>query len=333
MELIIPLIGADATKGSYYLFQVVMHAPLSPAYSQEKKWKASRLALRGAFNWDGFFPQVEDPQDILAFLAYHVDLVTLDGENQDQPIESALRALAYATFIDVLGLLDSTESFFVRGMRYAFQDGKPYTLRRPALILLSVVGEKWFNTPDPIIEPDQIATLCVDWASAVDSVDHDSNVQAAIVNTLFGMMNSPHWRPHVVTEKWKLFEYYPFVLDRVSDAWKGCLDSPELLNAVSEAGNPDVRAPWLTILWLKYKELIPEVRELLEKVTEEIAKSREVEIDTYLSVVESELERFKDKLEGCDRWNTDSSDVADIRMEIRNLTQARTSLAAFQKKD
>ena len=94
--------------------------------------------------------------------------------------------------------------------------------------------------------------------------------------------------------------YCPLVLGSGSDSLKRCLSNLELSNAVLESENPDVRAPWLKILWLKREELIPEVRQLLEKVTEEVAKSREMEIDTYLSVVESELERFENKLGDCD---------------------------------
>ena len=330
MDLIVPLTGVDVVKKSYQLFQVVMHAPLSPAYSQEKKWKASRLALRCAFKWDNFLPQVEDPQDIIVFLAHHVDSVAPDGENQDEPIESALRALAHATPTDALDLFDPTESFFVRGMRYAFHNDRPPTLRKVALLLLPLIGEKWFNAPDPIMEPEQMESLCVDWASTVDSVLHDNGAQVAIIKVLLGMMNSPHWRPHVVTEKWKFLEDYRFLLDDF-DVLKRCLDNPELISAVSEVEKPDVRIPWFTILWLRYKDLTPEVRELLEKVTGEVAQSGGVEIGTYLSAVDAELKKTKFKLEDYDRWSFDPPDAAVTKVKIENLTQARTFLAAFQK--
>ena len=94
--------------------------------------------------------------------------------------------------------LDPTESFFVCGMRYAFQNDKPPTLRWGAPIPFSLMGEKWWN---PI---KTAQSLCIGWASAVDSVEHSSNVQVAIIKALLDMMNSPHWRPRIVTGKWKL---------------------------------------------------------------------------------------------------------------------------------
>ena len=46
--------------------------------------------------------------------------------------------------------------------------------------------------------------LCVDWASAVNGIEHTSDVQKATLSVLFGMINSSHWLPHIVPSKWKL---------------------------------------------------------------------------------------------------------------------------------
>ena len=79
MELIAPLSENDIAQKSYNLFHVVMQAPISLPYSQEKKWDASRLTMHGAYKWDKFLPWVEDPKDILAFLDHHFDLATKIG--------------------------------------------------------------------------------------------------------------------------------------------------------------------------------------------------------------------------------------------------------------
>jgi len=50
--------------------------------------------------------------------------------------------------------------------------------------------------------------MCVDWASAVDNIKYTYDVQKATLAVLFGMINSPHWCPHIVMEKWKLLEYF-----------------------------------------------------------------------------------------------------------------------------
>ena len=97
MKLIAPFSEGDIPQKNYHLFRVLMQAPVSPTYSKEKKWDGSRLAIHGAYKGDNSLPWVEDPQDVLTFLGQHLDLATTGGENQDEPIQDVLRALAYAS--------------------------------------------------------------------------------------------------------------------------------------------------------------------------------------------------------------------------------------------
>ena len=70
------------------------------------------------------------------------------------------------------------------------------------------------------------------------------------------MINSPHWHPQIVTEKWKLLEYFYSVPD----------DNSELMDPTKNVASPVVTVLCLRlgILWLKYKELTPQVRKQLE---------------------------------------------------------------------
>ena len=288
MELIAPLPGGDIATNNYDLFHIVMQAPITDAYTQEKKWQAARFAMHGAYKWDEFLPWVGDPQDILTFLDYHFALAIPDGgtEAQDEPIQNALRALAYAAndeTIEALKLFDPTEPSFVRGICYVFQDTRPFQLRKAALFFLPLIGDKWFNTTTPIMDPGELRLLCVDWASAVDGIELTHNAQKATLTVLLGMINSPHWRPHIVPNKWKLLEYFTSVPDD-SLPLRRCLENPELMSAISGARKSAAMALWLAVLWPKYKELIPEVREQLETFTKEVAQgSRRTDLDRYLS--------------------------------------------------
>ena len=333
MDLIAPLSENDIATKSYDLFRVVMQAPVTGTYTQEKKWQAARFTMHGAYKWDKFLPCVEDPQDILAFLGHHFGLATQGGENQDEPIQNALRALAYAssaTTIEALKDFDPTETSFVRGIRYVFQDDKPLQLRKAALFFLPLIGDRWFNTPTPIMESDQMEALCADWASAVDGIEHTYNVQKATLAVLFNMINSSHWRPHIVPNKWKLLDYFTSVPDD-SQPLRRCLDNPELTIAISEVKSPAAMVLWLAILWLKYKELIPEVQAQVESFTKEVAQdSRRTDLDVYLSVMDSELKKAEDALTRHNAWSTDPAAVL-LRTKIDNLQQARGALLTLKR--
>ena len=332
MELIAPLSRNEIALKSYHLFNVVMQTTISPAFSQEDKWEASRLAMQGAYKWDKFLPWVDDPQNILVFLDHHFDLTTRGGQNHDEPIQNALRALAYASnnvTIESLKRFDPTEPSFIRGICYVLQDDKPFELRKAALFFLPLIGSRLFDTRVSIMEPDQMKSLCVDWGSAVDGIEHTDDVQEACLVVLFGMINSPHWRPHIVADKWKLLEYFTSVPDN-SEQLKKCLDNPELTDAISNVDSPVAMVLWLAVLWLKYKELIPEVQEKLETVTKEVAQgTKRANLDMYLSVIDSESKKAQDRLAEYGTLSTDPVAVA-LRTKVDNLRQARASLIAIK---
>lgn len=149
LRLITPLSEDDIATKSYKLFHIVMQASISPAYSEDKKWEASRLALYGAYKRDKFLPRVEDPQEILDFLNYHFKLAA-QGNSQDGPIQNALCALGYASnpaATEALKNFDPTQPSFVYGIRQIFQKERPVQLRKAALFFLPLIGDRWFNTP------------------------------------------------------------------------------------------------------------------------------------------------------------------------------------------
>ena len=332
MELIAPLSIDEVAKKSYHLFHVIMRTSGSLSYSQDKMWQAARHAIHGAYKWDKFLPWVEDPEDILTFLDHHFDLATRYGENQDGPIQDALCALAYASgsvTFEALKRFDPAEPSFVHGICYVYQDNKPFQLRKAALFFLPLIGQRWFNTPHPIMGPYQTRRFCKDWASAVDAIEHTPGVQKAALEVLFGMMNSVLWRPHIVPDKWNLLEYFASVPDD-SQALRRCLDNPELMDAVSEVENPAAIVHWLAILWLKYKELIPEVREQLETKTKAIARGgRKADLDEFLTVMDSELAQADEALSLYNTWSTDPAAIA-LRVKLDNLQQAKVALVALK---
>jgi len=87
---------------------------------------------------------------------------------------------------------------------------------------------------------------------------------------------------------------------------------------------------WLKILWVRYQELIPQVRGQLEAVTKEFAQgSRKTDLDGCLSVMNSELRKAEDGLTQYDSWSADPVAIT-LRVKVDNLQQARVVLVALK---
>ena len=329
MELIAPLPDNNISTKSYDLFRILMQIPISTAFSEEKKWKASRLALHGAYKWDKALPWVDRPQYILDFLNHHFELAT-NNQDQDGPIQNALRALAYASgtnTIQALDRFDPTEPSFVRGVRLAFEGDRPLQLRKAALFFLPFISEKWFNTSEPIMSDDEMKNFCVDWASAVDDVGCTYvKLQEATLTVLLHMINSPRWRPHIADSQWKLLEHFNSIPDD-SQPLQRCLSNPELVETISRVPNRDAIALWSSMLWLKYNELGPMVQRQLEAVTKAAPRT---EVERYLEMVASETVKAEHELMDHTTWSTDPAAVA-LRAKIGNLRGARNCLLNLKR--
>ena len=144
------------------------------------------------------------------------------------------------------------------------------------------------------------------------------------------MINSSHWRPHIVVEKWKLLEYFISVPED-SQPLRRRINNPELMEAIKDVTNPAAMVLWLAILWLKYKVLIPDVQGQLETITKEVAQGRRrTGLNMYLDVMDSELGKVEDALTQYNTWSTDPAAIA-LRTKIDNLQQARVSLVALKR--
>ena len=326
MKLIAPLSRSDVAAKSYRLFGTVMRTPVSATHYR-KKWEASRHALHGAYKGNDL-PWADNAQDIFTFLIYHFELA-LEGEIKDEPIQDSLRALAYAS--DPATVKSSfrfhlAEPSFVRGIRFTFKADQPLKIREMALFLLPLIGDTWFDAAPEII-PGEIESFCVDWATLVDGIKLTSNAQMAILTTLFHMMDSPHWRPHIPEGKWKLLEYYPSLPDDYPPL-KRCLKHPELVAAISGVADPDAIVLWAKILWLNYSKLADTVKEALEKFTKAAPRGH---IDTYyLEAVAAELEKVEEARMKYTTWSSERTAIA-LDEKIADHEEAMDALKSIKR--
>ena len=335
-----PLIDNVDAQNSYDLFHIVMQAPVSLAYPEEKKWIAARLAMRGAHKWVNDLPRIGDPRYIFAFLNHHLDLLTGGYQDQERPIQNALHVLGRAPGLDHIEpkCIDLTNSSFIRGICHVFREEQPLQLRAAAFSFLPLLDEEWFNTPRPIMESDQMKSLCADWASTVDAIEHTDDVRRVALTTFLGMIDSLHWRPFILAEKWKLLEYFTSVPDDSRPLGR-CINNRQLMKVIMDLGNPDIVALWFAILGYKYKELVPGVQEQLGAGVVAVAQGGGADLDICLSVIDSELERANG---GLDRERLyrgavsrsaepESAKKHGFREEVEQLQRAKSTLVALKR--
>ena len=172
------------------------------------------------------------------------------------------------------------------------------------------------------MEPDQMRSLCIDWASSVDGIEHTYDVQKATLSILFGMINLPYWCPHI---KFGILHRGPRQLSTAEKV------HPELMEAIKNISNLAMMVLCLAIVWLKYKELIPQVQEQLEMVTKEVAQGRRrLDLDMYLLVMDQELRKAEDVLAQYNTWSTDPVAIT-LQTKINNLQQARVSSVSLNR--
>ena len=327
MKLIAPLSGNDIAMRSYRLFRVATRAPLSPTYTKETKWEVSRLALRGACKSEESMPPIEDALEILRFLDYHFDLADGGDENSYVPIWDALRALVFASdpvVNDALQHFDPARPSFVRGVRHALQKDKPW-LHKAALFFLPRIADRWFIPPRKIMTPDEMESFCKDWASAIDRVEVTCDIHAPALTVLFNMIDSSHWRPHIVADKWKLLKYFASDLHD-SPPFRRCLGNPEVVDAISKGGNREAIILWSEILLVRYRSLKTEVLERFEEAMRDTTKT---ELGAYMSTIDSELTKTELELTKYKSLSTEKRAVT-LKREIDSHKEAKEFLKRFK---
>ena len=333
MKLIATVEDNTVCQSSYSLFRVILASP----FDKEDIWRASRFAVHGAYKWDRFLPWVQDPGDLLKFLSHHFEIQAKgEGEIAGEPIQDTLRALAYASgeaTVEALKKFDLTQKWFIDGLQKAFENDRQFQTRKAALFLMPIFQDRWFDDSlrEDVVSDDLKSKFCKNWASAVDGIEHTHDVRKATGSTLFSMLNSNKWRPHIVEDKLKLMEWFT-ILPEGSKPFNACKKNPEILPWLqSKAENPTegegknsakanqgLMKLWLAILWLDYVNLPEAVRDQVLEMTNVVISKVRHDVNFITVVMEAEKERYQTELKEYPLWSIDDKATA-LRTKVENL--------------
>jgi hypothetical protein len=322
LRLITPTICDQIADLSYELFHTIMASSIVG----DKKWDAARLTMNSAYKWDKYLPWVKDPKDILVFLEHHFELQA-NGETQDIPITSALRALAYAfgkETIEGLEKFDCTQLSHVKGICRSFKNEKPFQLRKAILFYIPLVESWWFDPEVEILDEDGRREFCHDWAFCVDGIEQTKDVKKAVASVLLGMANSAMWRPHVPRAKWELLKYSNELPDD-SPSRLRCEANEEFVPALKAMDDMGALKMWLAILWMAYADLKPVVVDQLVENTKEVIRVSPHNVGLFMTIMELGKTAVDNEMLVYSKGSIDEK-VIKLRVKADKLQQAKKKL-------
>ena len=294
----------DISDASYELFETIM----ASNDLTDQQWEAARLTARGSFerNVELTSPWVGEPKGILKFLDYHLGLQGA-GEDHRDSIAFALVGILNEPHEDQANRLivecrkfNCASPSFVRGVRSIMRPDSPLTLRGDAACLFVLVSDQWFNSPVPIMEPEEMSEFCEHLAVLIiDDVLHDPHTQRCGVTILCGMLRSQEWRKCIVTRFWSMFAYC-ILAEEERESFGWCLrNAIELLEFTRGLPDGEGLKWWYGTLWFHHNKLDPAVRDEVQKIARDMSLNDGLsDLNLYLNLIGQEVARTKQKVDG-----------------------------------
>ena len=320
LELFSPLRLHPVADGCQALFSEVMQ---STHLTGESKWKAARLALYGAYKWDLYMPCLRDAKDIIAFFEHTLEFPCAE-EEQDRALQSAYRAFAYASKREMLDQYDMKKRLIVDGTVAAFSHQKPLELWKAILFFLDMVEGQWFNSGVEIMSEEKRRELIQKFVDNIEHIEPSVDVLCAILSVLFGMADSPMWRPHLPIKLWSAMGGFP-ALPETTPSFVRCRNNPDVIDRLRAYEEKSVVKFWMGILWRDWVDLRPEVQARLVEVTREVVGPGAEDQALISAAIVGTHQQLSQHMEKFQPWSIEEEALA-CRARLEKLEQGRLKL-------
>ena len=273
----------------------------------DRHWEAARLAIHGAFqeNVEMTPPKLGELKGVLKFLDYHLQLQGA-GEDHGPSIVFALEAIVVRSddypadplTVECIRDFIHANPSFVRGVRSIVQPSSPFKLRLAAAGFISLISDQWFDTPVPVMEPEEMSEFCELVAFIVGDGLRGKLVQRRGVTFIFEMLRSPEWREHIVTRFWHTLAYCSLVEEeRESVRW--CLGNAlELLEFTKGLPDGEGLKWWYGTLWFYFDKLDAAVRDEVERIAVDMSLGDGLsDLNMYLNLIGREVARTREEVD------------------------------------
>jgi len=300
LRLVTRLRVVDVSNASYEMFKMIM----ASNDLTDRHWEAARLLVEGAWikNIEDSPPPLGEPTEILKFLDHHLGLQGA-GEDHGSSITSAMDAILVdgwrycdwaqppPLIVECVGKFDCLSPSFIRGVRSALCPDNAFRLRGRAVDLVSLISNQLFNSPTPVMEPEEMSEFSEHLAVyMIDHVNHGPQIQRRGVTILFEMLRSPEWRKHIATRLWSMFAHSTRAYEK-QESLKWCLQNAiELLEFTRELPDGEGLRWWYGTLWFYYDKLDTTVRDEVENIARDMSLGDGLsELNMYLDLIGREV--------------------------------------------
>jgi len=283
---------------------------MSPDNLTDQHWEAARLAIHGAFQrpiGESTIPWVGEPKEILKFLDYHLGLQGA-GEDHRSSIALALGATIITShnnrpvplIVASIRKFDCASPSFVRGMRSIVHPSGPSLLRSWAIGFIAIISDQWFNSPAPVMEPEEMSEFCEHLAvSMIDCVVFRPVTMKRGVTIFFGMLRSTEWRSHIVTRSWSILAHCTLA-EEDQESFRWCLQNAiELLEFTRQLPDGEGLKWWYGTLWFHFDKLDPTARSEVERIARDMSLGDGLsDLNLYLNLIDQEVAKTRREMDG-----------------------------------
>jgi len=298
----------------------------------DRLWIPARLSMKGAYSSTEWIPPTGDLKNILDFLHFHI----LQRESiGDEPIYHAFRSIVIDASVEKrrsLAAYDFGSSFFIDAITELLSNKDHIPLRRMSLLILPELDSLLFTSEIAFDDTERASKFVGAWSAAIGELLHGTanpHVEVAGIKILLAISNLRCLRVHIPPERWDLAYKFPVILYSSSSSMQRCTQNPDILPYIKQSAGVTGALGWLGMLWMKYHSLLKEVREDLEAETRAISSSSShFDLDSYVSLFDSELARLRAKIE---RLEPLDRSVPQLRAELDAMARSKDRLVEIQK--
>ena len=297
LQLVTRLKTVGVRVASYELFKTIVASD----DLTDQHWEAARLAARRAVRMGSKItsssPGEGECKVILKLLDYHLGLRG-SGKDHVPSIAFALETIIRQRdgWVDPLTAecirgFNCASPSFVRGMHLIMRPDNPLELWRSATRLISLASDQWFNSPTPVMEPEEMVEFCEHLAVfMIDGHTPRLVTWRSSATILFGMLRSQEWRKHIVTRLWGVFAFCGLV-GKEQESFRWCLrNAIELLEFTRGLSDGEGLKWWYATLWFHYDKLDSTVRDEVERIARDmLLNDRLSDLNSCLDLIENEV--------------------------------------------